>query len=230
MSNRIIVTGIDNNPHYMEGLLVFLQSMKINAPKELVYVCLTNVDDAYAGRVLSLGNVKIERICTEEKSSYVRNYIRHSIMLKLMPQYDVVAWIDNDAIVRSSLDSFWDDVCNDSLKIWYRRMYHDLPKKRDKPECFFQGGVYILGSGEHSEMYLNSIIIGLDKKVDWFEPQRLMYLCYKQIPKLKHVDLSEAYNDCKFLDDSIIWHCKQSHFSDKKYQKEYKKYIKQLGL
>lgn len=213
MSN-IILTAVDNNPHYMEGLKVFLASFAVNAPKEKIRVHLINCPVEYEIELLKIYSVQICHIRTDEKSAYRRNYIRHGGMLKAFEEgYNKVAWMDNDAIVRKSLDGFWDGVESGVIKI--RCRFNKLDENK------FQTGIYALGEPDSVKRYLRDIIKGLYGQDDWKLPQLLMY---KLAKKLKRVELPKKYNDSKFSDNSVIWHCKQSHFNELKYQKEYKKY------
>ena len=213
---RLIITAVDNNLHYMEGLKVFLASLAKNAPEELVYVYLMNCSREYEDSLHEINsNLMTMAKSVKEVSPYVRNYIRHRLVHDQLKIHDKILWLDNDSIVRGCLDDIWLDVEENTIKFWLR--------KKNKDHLKFQGGVYVIGKGEKSENYCKLISKGLSTMSDWYAPQTLMYTCIKHVG-LKQIQLETKYNDSKFKDDSIIWHCKSSHFNDKKYQKEYKHY------
>jgi len=217
MSANLIITAVDNNTHYKEGLKVFLASMALNAPKESVYVYLMNCDSKYVKELHKINpNVTTQSEKTEEESPFVRNYIRHSLIIEQMSYYNKIAWIDNDSIIRDSLDELWEDIEPETIKFWYR--------KKKKDHIKFQGGVYVLGASEKSMQWCAEIREELNNCTDWYAPQLLMYTKFKEVG-LTHTQLSEKYNDSKFKSDSIIWHCKSSHFEEEKYQTEYQRYL-----
>jgi hypothetical protein len=221
---RIIATAIDDSPHYMEGLKVFLKSARLNSPDSLFFVHLMNPVEGYADSIKD-DSITVEISHTTETNPFVRNYVRHGILLDLIRHYDQVAWMDNDIIIRKPLYNIWDDVGPNNLKIWYRDYYHKVPTKRDRMEVFFQGGVYVVGNGDPVKKWLTNIIKNLEGKTDWYLPQGLLYTCWKEDNNLKHVQLSETYNDYKFNEKSHVWHCKNSGFTNETYQKEYQKYL-----
>jgi len=214
VAKKIIVTAIDNNPHYMEGLKVFLASFAVNAPGEQIRVYLMNCTPKYQKEIMKIYPVQALLIRTSETSAYRRSYIRHEKILELFNEgYDTVAWIDNDAIVRKPLDGFWDGVGPGVIKVTYR----SGKSFRNK----FQAGIHILGESDKVRKYLENIITCLEDANDWKLPQALMYVL---AGTLKHVDMEEKYNDSRFKNDSVIWHCKNTHFDEPRYQKEYRKY------
>jgi hypothetical protein len=217
---RLIITTVDSTPHYQEGTKVFLASLAENAPKEDVLVYLINCSEEYKMSLYSI-NPRLDTIFTgtTEASPLIRNYIRHVVILDEIKEYNKVAWLDNDAIIRGPLDGLWEGVEGDTLKIWYR--------KKKKDHLKFQGGVYVVGGGEKTENWLRLINEKLTLCSDWYSPQTLIYACFKEVG-LKHIQLDPKYNDSKFKDDSIIWHCKSSHFDNPKYQKEYRSYLEKI--
>lgn len=232
--NRMIVTAIDDNPHYMEGLKVFLFSAKKNIPKEWFYIYLMNCSSEYVNELYSINpNIIAEKTITNETNPFVRNYVRYGILLKLIKEYNDThkfAWLDNDIIIRKDLEGLWDDIKPETLKIWYRKHYHKNLKKRKRPEVFFQGGVFVVGNGKPIKKWLSNIIHNVKDKTDWYATQAQMYLCWKSNKKIDFVQLNTIYNDTVFDDNSYIWHCRQSGFDNEKYQKEYREYLNELCL
>ena len=105
------------------------------------------------------------------------------------------------------------------------------------PRYKIQAGVMVYGNGPLAIRYLSEIIAEEEKHINteyserdgygsphWFLSQTLLYTKYKDIRGLKITQLPTKFNDCKFNDESVIWHCKSSHFNDPKFQKEFKHY------
>lgn len=218
---QIINTAIDDNPHYFNCLKAFLMSMKVNSPDQKVKVILINCPKEYESVIKRIYPAEVLVLTDPSQSAYQRNYVRHYMLLEAFKSHSKAAWIDNDALIRGDLrEGFWDDVDRTTIKVWLRK------KKPD--EYKFQGGVYILGNSQKSIDYLGGIIRALDETDDWLLPQKLIYTLHKEYG-LKHVQLSQKYNDSKFRDGSIIWHCKQSHFDNEEYQEEFYHYLKKAN-
>jgi hypothetical protein len=213
---QIILTAVDDNPHYMEGVRVFLYSLWKNSPEQKIVVCAMNWKDCSVIKKIN-PNATVVAEKTDEKNPHVRNYRRHSLILEWFARgYDKIAWLDNDIIVRHNIGRIFSRVKANTIKVWTKMKRKDHGK--------FQGGVYVLGNGETTKRYLRGIIRGLAGRGGWLLPQLLMYRLFLKY-KLNFVKLSHRYNDSFFRKDSLIWHCKQSHFKEKRYQKEYKRYL-----
>lgn len=222
MQTRIIVTSVDDNPHYMQGLRAYLASIKINSPQSRVRVYLINCEEKY-GQTLYLvnSNIEVRHVTSNEQSAYVRNHLRHGLLLETTRDYNQIAWIDNDAIIRKPLDGLWESLTPETLKFVYRKEKRDALK--------FQGGVYVFGVSEATKKWLWDIMTALAKyninkkngDNDWYIPQEYMYTFYKTNKNIEFAPLDQKYNDSKFNKDSVIWHCKHTHFDDPKYQAEY---------
>jgi hypothetical protein len=192
---QIILTAVDDNPHYMEGVRVFLYSLWKNSPEQKIVVCAMNWKDCSVIKKIN-PNATVVAEKTDEKNPHVRK--------------------DNDIIVRHNIGRIFSRVKANTIKVWTKMKRKDHGK--------FQGGVYVLGNGETTKRYLRGIIRGLAGRGGWLLPQLLMYRLFLKY-KLNFVKLSHRYNDSFFRKDSLIWHCKQSHFKEKRYQKEYKRYL-----
>jgi len=218
MPSNLIITTVDDNPHYQEGLKVFLTSLAKNAPKEKVFVWLINCCNNYENNLHNIyDHLTTKRTRARETSRFTRNYMRWSIIRKKIKTYDKILWLDNDAIIRAPLDGIWEGVGEDTLKIWYK-------ESKIKDHLKFQSGVFVLGKGKKSNAYCRTIMRKLKKCDGWYSPQLLMYTIFGK-SGLEHIQLKEKYNDSKFKNASKIWHCKSSHFLDKEYQKEYREYL-----
>ena len=217
--DRIILTTIDDNPHYQETLMAFLASIHTNAPDELVRVHLINCTEAFR-----LGLFKIHDKL-EERYYFIPNIKRAKIIhrqkdyvLEAIDEgYEKVAWMDNDALVRKPLELFWKDVGQECLKVLYR------PKKKDHIK--FQGGIFAIGNSQKTYNYLLRWAYKGEKKTGWYDVQTLMYTLFKA-SGIKMLKMSWQFNDKSFKDESTIWHCKQTNFKNKHFQKEYKNYLK----
>lgn len=221
---KLVLTAIDNNPHYQDHLKAFLMSMRMNSPGLKVRACLINCSDEYSDSIEKAFDVEVARIFFDHPTSpSERNYIRHFLFSVAFKQkYESVAWIDNDALVMNKLgDDFWENATGSSIKVWLR------PKKNDKYK--FQAGVYILGNTALTQGYVKDIMEQLKDTDDWMLPQLLLYTLSKK-HYIAHHQLCEKYNDSKFCDNSTIWHCKQSHFKEEKFQKEFKHYLKKANI
>jgi len=229
MEDKIIVTSIDDNEHYAEGLKVFLYSAYKNSGKEKIIVYLINQSDAYSESLFRLNpNIIINRLSMPGSSIFEKINVRYKILFGLLNNYDKVAWIDNDAVVLKDLGGIWDGVGSNDIKILYRKNYHKKEHKKNRPECFFQGGIYVIGNGDPIKGWIKGIVDGSDGKQEWYTSQALMYLLYMKDKRINHLQLDNTYNDSKFRKNSHIWHCKQSGFDNEIYQEKYKQILKEL--
>jgi alpha-N-acetylglucosamine transferase len=230
MEKRVIVSGVNDNPHYMDCMRVMVSSLAKYAPKESVKLLLLGGPREYAVELCDR-NQNVAVVHSEGKPGAThRIYQIHQFVLGHLGAYDKVLWLDNDTIIRKPLDEIWDDVAPNSLKIWR--------KKNDKKSHRFQAGVSVIGSGEHTKAWLRDIMQRESTYFDkpgahldghgsphWMVSQTYLYKCFMENGNIKHLQLSKKYNDSKFKDSSIIWHCKSSHFDEAKFQKEFKEYL-----
>lgn len=227
--NRIIVTGVNDNPRYMDHMRVLLMSLKTNAPEERVNVTLINCPKAYHEELRRInGNIEIRIFDLPNCGAIARIIKKHMSVLECMFRYDKVMWLDNDIIVRKPLDELWEGVDKNTLKIW---------KKKHKADKYkMQAGVYVAGNGKALQKWIREVIRREGKFLDspgvhsdgygsphWMVSQELLYHCLND--EIKYVKLPRIYNDQKFKEESVIWHCKGSHFEEPAFQKEYKKYL-----
>jgi len=232
MGKRILVTNVNDVPHYQEGLLVFAESLVQNAPDERLYVVTINCDESYAEKVKKIGpQIQVKSIQVENCGAVCRVLNKHKTMRRMMEWHEMVGWLDGDMIVRKPMDDFWAGVETDVLKIWHKT------ERKIKDEKRFQAGSYAIGDGENTREWLNCVISEQEKEVAhpgsaedgkgspcWMHTQGILYWCYLK-SKVKHVQLPESCNDSFFNKGSTIWHCKSNHFHEKRYQKEYKRYL-----
>ncbi|MCP4651126.1 MAG: hypothetical protein GY853_13755 [PVC group bacterium] len=217
MKKTIILTTVNDNLYYQNNMKVFLQSLKENAAGEFVRIYVVNNEKIECELKKINKNIEIKHI--NEKLNRSQIIIRNALYCHeaLKEGYEKVAWIDSDVIIRAKLGDFW-DVKPCELKVIYRR------KKKDHIK--FQSGVFVIGNSSEMRKYIwkwAKTIIDL-KKAKWYDGQELMCELVLKY-KIKQIDMPIKYNDSKFNADSVIWHCKSSHFSYEKYQKEYRKYL-----
>ena len=80
---------------------------------------------------------------------------------------------------------------------------------------------------------MNRWLERLSQNIRWGMGQLELYKTSQEfVDKIDIIQLDEKYNDLggtdrpnAFADDSIIWHCKQSHFEHPKFQEEFQKYL-----
>jgi alpha-N-acetylglucosamine transferase len=230
MEKRIIVSGVNDNPHYMDCMRAMVSSLAKNAPGERVWLLLLGCSEGY-GQELCKRNPNVSIVWADGKPGAThRIYQVHKFVLENVGLYEKVLWLDNDTIIRKPLDGIWDDVAPNSLKIWR--------KKNDKKSHRFQAGVSVVGSGEHTKAWLKDVMkresVYFDRpgsQLDghgsphWMVSQTYLYKCFTENGNIKHLQLSKKYNDSKFKGGSVIWHCKSSHFDEEKFQKEFKEYL-----
>jgi len=218
---KLILTGINNKPLYQDHLKVFLMSMRMNSLGEKVIVRLTDCSDEYAEDIKKIYLVKVQR-AKSNGHKFEQLYARFYMFRDAMKDFSniSVAWIDPDTIIRNELD-FWGGTTGSTIKVWYR------PGKEDKYK--YQTGVFILGNVATTQSYVKTILKEVANKGDWLYTQHMTYEFARKF-YLSHIPLDEKYNDSRFKKDSVIWHCKTSHFKDARYQKEYQYYLKKANI
>lgn len=230
--SKIIVSGVNESLHYQECMRVLLTSLRKNYKDCIVSLMLINCTDGYEKKLHKihpyLNTVRRE---IPNCGAVARINAKHELVYECMEQNDKVLWLDNDILVRGNIDVLWQGVKNDTLKVWIK----DVKQQTHK----FQAGVYVAGRGKHVNGWMKKIINHekeylntSDSELDghgspyWMLSQNFLYFYFNEDKKIKHIQLEEKYNDCKFNKDSVIWHCKNSHFADEIYQREYQKYLK----
>jgi hypothetical protein len=212
-------------------MMAMLRSIYVNSPDEKVALVLINCEDDYASKLIRINpSTDIRRLRIERCGAVARIVAKREFVVGKMKECDLVAWIDNDAIVREHLDKsgFWNGVGANDVKIW--------EKDTDKDTHKFQAGVYVSGCGNRVRSWLEEVIRNDQSflkmpgaELDghgcpyWMTSQKFLYTCFRS-SRLGHIQLDTRYNDCQFNKESAIWHCKSSHFNEAKFQKEWKRY------
>lgn len=227
---RIMLTTTTCDNKYLDVMKVFLYTLNKNGGKrEFLRADLINGNDDIYERLHRLYD-RME-ICHIDMPKGL-DWLNHDNMILLMRRriptmwktlnedWDQVMTIDSDAIIRKSIESIWDGVEPSTIKIWDRG-----PKKQ--PFTRVQAGVHIFGNSPEVKEYYKAFMKELGEEWEFHVGQATIHTVYLKFKdKIKLVQMSPRYNDCKFKKDSYIWHCKHSHLNEKKFQKEFRHYLK----
>lgn len=227
----MIVTALNQDNFYLEQLLVLLTSINVNSPTEKVFVFLINFDmelelklkRCFNNVIFENRNINLGKNPAGTMVCYRGSVIKECLEYTKKP----VAWFDTDIIVRGDLSTFWKRVKTNQLQIRYRG-------NNVKTKVRFNAGVFAIGYSEQTLRFIskwNEVII---RKNIWYEDQLQLYLIYKEFSNdIELIKMSQSFNDMGdstnmdvFRDNSLIWHCKKSHFYNKKFRKEYLMYLK----
>lgn len=211
MGSKTLLTYLYYAPHYADTLKVFLASLAVNAPGERIIVYISGCEGGTFSGINENALFRHWDVDSVENA----NRFRFAMLLNILEEYEYVGWLDHDMIVRKPINELW-RIKDNTLHAWYRR------KKREHMKV--QGGVFFLKRSERIKKYLTDVMNLLKADAEWYAPQ--LY-CYQYAVKngIAFSDIGEQYNDCKFKEGSVLWHCKSSHFDDPKYQKEHQVYL-----
>jgi len=141
--------------------------------------------------------------------------------LGLYPDAQILS-IDTDIIVRGKLTGIWEGVKPGVLKVWDKGK-----KKTDRIR--FQGGVMIYGNSPEIREYYQKVLDMVGEAREFQSVQEAIFRAWKDDRTLiTKIDLPVKYNDSKLRKDSVLWHCKHSHFDKEKYQIEFQAYLKEV--
>lgn len=126
--------------------------------------------------------------------------------------------IDTDIIIRKNISKIWDNLDPGTIKWFYR------PNKKSIG-VRVQGGLIAFGNSDKIKKYYREVLKRCGDSKSPFVMQESLYNVWIEM-KLKMIDIGRSYNDDgEFNDKSRVWHCKHSHYEDKKWKKEFSKYI-----
>ena len=217
---RIILTASSCDEYYFNLLRVFLTSVKLNS-NEYVCVTLINSNEKHVDMIRAINPfVVIDKIFIANYKPWDAVRLRMDIIKSAFDNnIDKVAWMDCDVIVRNSLHDFWKDLDGNVLKILVR-------EKRRGDGTRFQAGIFGLGNSDVTRKYVKDLKESLEGESEWYDDQTNLFKFYKENKdKIKLINAGHKYNDSEFKDKSIVWHCKQSHFEESKFQGEFKRYL-----
>lgn len=216
---RTVVTISSCDKYYFEQAQVFLKSIKANTD-ENVCIGLINSKDRHENAVHDIdSSIKIIKLNLDKPTRFGHAKIRFELIRQiLLMEYTEIIWMDCDVIVRDSIKSIWKGIEPNTLKV--------VRRNRELDRVKFQIGVFGLGNSLATRNYIIDVKNKLNDIETWCDDQTVMYRVYKKHKKhISIVRLNKRYNDSKFKNESVIWHCKSSHFNEEKYQREYKKYL-----
>lgn len=225
----MIITNSSPDTFYYDQLLVFLTSMSINSPKEVVHVYLAKYPEDKINTLKKkfpsyiFDNRELKKI-DDRGFSFI--LFRAELILECFSKYnDSVAWIDTDVIVRRDLNEFL-SVTPQEFKILYRG-----DNKPDKVKI--NAGIFNIGCSIETHAFMLEWYERIQKNAKWGMGQLELWRAYKN-----HEDdvilceMDEKYNDLggsdrphAFSDESVMWHCKKAHFNHPKFQNEFKYYL-----
>jgi len=230
---RILLTTATCDNYYLDVLKVFLVSMRLNSRcNETICADLINgTPDIYYRLKNIYENLTINHIAMPSVDWIVRENLL-PLMYKRLPRmyetmnvgYDQIMTIDCDSIVRGPIDGIWDGVEPDTIKILERPSARKEKKKRFFTR--FQAGIHIFGNSTNIRKYYKAFMDELGDRWEFKSGQAAIYTVYLKFKdKIRLVQMPEKYNDSTFKEDSIIWHCKFSHFAETPFQNEFKNYL-----
>lgn len=215
---NIIVTVSSCDKAFFQQLEVFLSSIKKNT-SENVCVGLINGSEEHIKKVMNImptSDIVLIEINNPTRFDFAK--ARFEIIRKKLECNYRVCWLDCDIIVRKPLDNFWDGIEPRTMKLVVREGKKDRIK--------FQIGVVGFGNSYIIKSYIADVRDKLVNKTKWCSDQTEAYRVWKNYKRLINIEkLGIEYNDSEFDNDSVIWHCKSSHFNEEKYQREFKKYL-----
>ncbi len=225
----MIFTITTHDEFYMNQLLAFLSSIKINSPNEKMKVCLVNFPKILEQRLRhSFHDFDFEnrRIKMIDKRGISLILLRIELIKEYFELHgDSAAWIDTDVIVRDKLDPFL-EIKPNQLKILFRGN-HVPPKVR------FNAGIFNMGCSDETYKLVCDWHRQLKKNTVWGMGQLELWKAYKNnlnvdLVKMsdKYNDLGDSTNDDSFAPTSVMWHSKKHHFENPKFQKEFQHYLK----
>lgn len=225
----MIITIATPDTFYFKQLIAFLNSMKVNSPKDKIHVFLV---DFYPHVIDDLKHMYPNYIFDSREVDRLDNrgisfiLLRIELIKECFERYNAsVAWVDIDVLVRKPLNTFL-EVEPTQLKILYRGDH--------KPEKVrFNAGIFNIGYSKETYGFVDDWHKGLLNNAIWGMGQLEMYKAYlKHQHRVQLVHLDDKYNDLgglnrpnAFSDDSVMWHCKKAHFNHPKFQKEFQYYL-----
>jgi len=240
---KVIYTTSSCEPHSYDQLKVFLHSLhKFDNTYPLI-LDLVNPTERQKTEVrilypyiLEVFGIAVHKL-SGKRTMPVKEYTRPLYDVKVMytrplgllgiltrkPEIQQVLSIDTDVIIRDNLSGIWAGVRPSSIKVWDKG-----PKKKDRVR--YQAGVMVYGNSDVTRKYYTEVIRRIGDVRDLIAAQAALFWAYETFEsEMTRIDMPEKYNDSFFLKKSKIWHCKNGHFNDVKYQKEYQYYLKKAN-
>lgn len=225
----MIITNSSPDDFYFKQLLAFLMSLKINSPEHKAYIFLANYPKDKRNKLKEtfkdfvFENRKLKMI-DDRGFSFIQ--FRAKLIKECFKKHkESVAWIDTDVIVRKDLSEFL-QIESHQLKILYRG---DNAPKHVK----INAGIFNIGCSDETYNFISDWHERTKINAEWGKGQLEFWRTYgKYKNKIELIKMDEKFNDLggsdrpnAFSDQSVMWHCKKGNFDNKKFQKEFKKYL-----
>jgi len=222
----MIFTTLNFNPFYYEQLKVMLTSLSINSPSDSAVIDLVDFpNDEVIELQSKFPRYKFTQSILPKDTRDTKGYMvckRGHVINQAVLHHKKIAWFDTDLIIRKPLDKLWKSLAFDSLNI--------LTRNENPPRTKFQAGVFFLHVGPQIISFIQDWSSFISNHFGWYVDQEHLYKISEQ-KKINRINLNKTYNDvgCSknpcFLNESHIWHSKQAHFQNPKFQKEYQNYL-----
>jgi len=213
----IVVMCFNDSPHYIEQARVAIRSIQLNSPGcEIVLYLVNFTENKFKGIVVK--DVKLDNL------NKITGYSLFAMYQTLVEYKQSILWLDVDVIIRGELSGILDDVSPNTLKILMRE---DVGHSK-----VFNSGVVVVG---YSDITVKMMDLASKRALAhhvWYSDQLHLYKTY--IEYKDNINLINLLDQPKwhdiggkkdsFLDDSIIWHCKRTHFNESPYKEEYEYY------
>jgi hypothetical protein len=213
--SKLILTTVSNEERYVNLLKVFLYTLEKYGGNYPVVADVINGTDELADGLKRLHlQTEIRNISIPKAKGLDVMYSRPPQMLKYLKEgHEAIASIDADVIFRKDVSGLWDGVVPNSVKFWDKGMTPPISKKmKDKrfkkkymhrrlnrTDLRFQGGVFIIGNGEHAIKYQKRMIDCLPSKPAFYTWQTGMFTMLKRMKStMRSVRMSPVYNDSCF--------------------------------
>ncbi len=230
----MIITNSTSDSPYFEQLLAFLKSFEMNSPEHIINVFLVNYPTEKKNRLIECFNgFRFENrsmnMLSDKRFSLI--IFRAQLIKECFEKYkEPVVWIDTDVIVRKNLSEFL-EIKSNQLKILYR----ELPPNPGPADAPINAGIFNIGYSEPTYKFICDWLGGCINNPIWGQGQMEFWKSYKKYSnEIELIKMDEKFNDLggrgPFSDDSVMWHCKQNHFKNEKFQKEFQYYLERIGI
>lgn len=221
ISKNLIISAISDEQKYKEQCVAFLESIVLNAPTKARVITHDdngNFAKQLRGAYRNVEAINFAPIKHVDKRGYMVCLRAMLVAEALEEQWDAVAWMDVDCLVRDSLDDFWGEIKQNVLRCIYR------PKKKRNRR--FQAAVLGFGNGDAMREMVSKWSMEVGDDIRWYKDQESLYELWTSYrDDIQLVPLTSKHNDSKFKPESVIWHSKEHHFDEPTFQEKYQGYL-----
>ena len=227
----MIIQALNYNEFYYNQVLASLASIRINSPEDRVVIHLLDfpkyevlkLEVAFPFYIFVIKNGLLRGI--KDVAGFMVCYRTKAIKQAMKDYKCSIAWFDTDTLIRKPLTEFWGDVTADSLKISCR--------ETERINTKFQAGIFVVGYSDITYSMISDWSLRVQEVNMWYADQEYLYrVCEEYKPHvllipmdLKFNDIGDSTREDVFSDNSVIWHCKSSHFNHSRFSKEFKYYF-----